>query len=325
MKPKQYIVGIAPSHITTPHGPLFESTSPWRTVANAVSLYKYYGVQLVDVDWATNLDAKQFVDFAKKENVQIGCEFGGFLPGTPDASVAAVKPLDPVFRAGGEVSSIHLDGPIRRLIKGVQKHPNALHLSQITVRLIDFFRKIRAKYPDIRIGLITNFPNWDYTNELLGRNGHYTDKSKVTYAEALDAVHQALKKGGDRLDFVEVDCPYNYYRQKRTRNNDAALHNARKFKELQTWCEQRNIRFHLVINAEPGKRGARQFHDLTCEYVQQLRRDGIFPDAFIIQSWYRQPDRHLPETERNTFMNTAKDAITLIRKLYPNVAGEVGS
>ncbi|MDB4805265.1 hypothetical protein OAH16_01545 [bacterium] len=49
-----------------------------------------------------------------------------------------------------------------------------------------------------------------------------------------------------------------------------------------------------------------------------MRRDGIYPDVFIIQSWYKQPNRNSPETEAFTFMNTAKDAIALIQKLYPN-------
>jgi len=87
---------------------------------------------------------------------------------------------------------------------------------------------------------------------------------------------------------------------------------------LQKWCRQRDIRFSLIVNAEPRNAGAKGFHDLTCEYVRHLRRDGIFPDVFIVQSWYKEPGRNLPETVQYTFMNTAKDAITLIRKLYPS-------
>lgn len=320
LAPKPYSIAIAPSHITTPPGPIFESVSQWRTVANSVTLYKYYGVQLIDTKWATALDASVLVEFAKKKNIQIGCEFGDFHLGDtsiPDPAIFAFRQLDPVFKAGGTVSSIHLDGPIRRMIKGLETNPNAIPLNEIADRMVDFWKKIHARYPRMRIGLITNLPNWDYTTELAGYNGHYTDRSGVTYAEALDTVHGALKKAGEKLDFLEVDCPYNYYQEKRTRNNDAAVDNPRMFVKIQKWCKENNVQFHMVINAEPRSQGAQGFHDLTCEYVRQLHRAGIFPDMFIIQSWYEQPDKHLPEEEANTFMNTARDAIALIHELYP--------
>ena len=323
LPPKHYEIGIAPSHITTPTGPLFQSTSQWSTVATNVDLFKYYGVQQTGAEWATDLDGGTLADFSKREKMNFGCEFGNFDLGhrrMPDPSIAAFRQLDPVFNAGGSVSSIHLDGPIRRMIQGVQKHPSAITLDEIAERMVDFWQKIHVRYPRMRIGLIVNLPNWDYTKDLVGYNGHFTDKSGVTYLEALDTVHQALTAAGKKMDFLEVDCPYNYYREKRTRNKDAAVDNAQKFTALQQWCKARDIDFHVVVNAEPRNQGAQGFHDLTCEYVRQLRRDGIFPDVFIIQSWYKQPAKNLPESETFTFMNTAKDAIALIQKLYPNKA-----
>jgi len=34
---------------------------------------------------------------------------------------------------------------------------------------------------------------------------------------------------------------------------------------------------------------------MTVEYIRRLRRDRVFPDGFLIQSWYDKPDRNLPE------------------------------
>ncbi len=320
LQPKPYAIGIAPSHITTDPNPMFASTSQWQTVVEHTDLYKYYGVQLLDIDWSTNLDAKAFVACMKQQEIRIGCEFGSFGLGgdtIPDPAQAAFNELDPIYDAGGEVYSLHLDGPIRRMIKGFQDHPNAQSMDQIAARLVDFYQKVHAKYPDIRIGLITNFPNWDYTAELVGYNGHYTDTSGVTYAQALDTLYEALRNAGEKIAFIEVDCPYNYYKESRTRNSDAPLDNATKFIKLQKWCNERDIRFHMIVNAEPRGTGGKGFHDMTCTYIKQLRNDGIFPDLFLIQSWYKQPEEHLPESEPNTFMNTASDAIELIRDLYP--------
>ena len=325
IKSKPYQVAIAPSHLAEPPAPLFESDSRWAEVAKQADIYRYYGVQLMkgkEWDWTTHLDPKALVKFTKARNLQIACEFGDFHlgdgPMIPDASTLAFMQLDPIFEAGGNVSSIHLDGPVRRMITGVnQTNPNAITLDKIAARMVDFWKKIHAKYPHIRIGLVTNFPNWDYTRALLGYNGDYTDQSGVTYSEVLDTLHRALAQSGEKIAFVEVDCPYNYYRETRTRSNDAALNNAQKFIELQKWCEERTIRFYVVVNAEPRDAGAKGFHDLTCLYVFQLRQDGIFPDLFTVQSWYKEPAKNLPETEPFTFMNTAKDAISLIRRLYP--------
>jgi hypothetical protein len=61
---------------------------------------------------------------------------------------------------------------------------------------------------------------------------------------------------------------------------------------------------------------------MTVEYVRTLRRDGVFPDGFLIQSWYDQPDRNLPETEAGTFTNTVRDAARLINEVFPRLTSE---
>ena len=230
---------------------------------------------------------------------------------------SAFKQLDPVFHNGGRVDSLHLDGPIRRMLKEVHDHPDALSLGEISSLLVKFWKKIKLRYPNIRIGLVTNLPNWDYTKELHGWNGHYTDRSGVTYLHALEAVHSALLEAGQKMDFLEIDYPYNYYREVRTRQGDAVLNNAAKLSHVENWCLKNGIQFHLVVNAEPRKAGGKGFYDLTSEYVQRLYQDKIYPDSFIFQSWYKQPDEHLPETKKYTFMNTARDAIHSVHQLYP--------
>lgn len=321
LEAKAYQTGIAPSHITEPPDALFESDSQWTSVASQVDLFKCYGVQLLGVRWATDLDPKAFASFMSQHDIQIGCEFGDFHLGrgatVPDAASAALKQLDLISQAGGEVASIHLDGPVRRMIKGQADNPNALNLDQIAQRMAQFWRRIHEKYPRIRIGLITNLPNWDYTRELAGYNGHYTDHSGFTYLEVLDKLHQALGRAGEKLAFVEVDCPYNYYREKETRAKDGPVDNPTKLLALGQWCAARRIGFHLILNAEPRGGGAQAFHDLTLEYIRRLRHDGVFPDVFLIQSWYKSPEKNLPESDKHTFMGTAKETMQLIRELYP--------
>lgn len=104
------------------------------------------------------------------------------------------------------------------------------------------------------------------------------------------------------------------------------MNNAAKFKALQQWCGQRDIEFWLVVNfdtnpqsvAGKAELGNRLFHDQTLAYIRRLRGDGVFPDCFTIQSWYKLPLEHLSEDGGYSFMHTARDAIRLIRELYPN-------
>jgi hypothetical protein len=65
----------------------------------------------------------------------------------------------------------------------------------------------------------------------------------------------------------------------------------------------------------------RPFHDETLACIQRLRKDGVFPDCFTIQSWYKLPAEHLPEEGGYSFMHTARDSIRLIRQLFPQPNG----
>ena len=317
---KKYKIGIAPSHVTTSPNSLLDNTSQWAHVSKQIDFYKYYGVQLTDSSQFTSIDPKVLVAFAKKEKISLGCEFGDFHLSqkmTERVLQSAFKQLDPVFQNEGRVDSLHLDGPIRRMLMGVQNHPDALSLDEISSFLVNFWKKIKLRYPKIRIGLVTNLPNWDYTKDLHGWNGHYTDRSGVTYLQVLQEVHSALLEAGQKMDFLEIDYPYNYYREVRTRKGDAVVNNAAKLSHIENWCLNNGIQFHLVVNAEPRKAGGKGFYDLTCEYVKRLHQDKIFPDSFIFQSWYKEPEEHLPESKKYTFMNTARDSILLLDELYP--------
>ena len=258
-------------------------------------------------------------DFAKPRNIQISCEFGTFrLPFSQyDPVQAAIRELKPVFDAGGKVAYLSLDGPDCRLLKGCINHPNALSLDELAQELAKFWKGVHEVYPEIRIGLISNYPNWDFSRELAGYNGHNTDRSGVTCEEILNKVQGVLQAAGEKLDFVEIDNPCNYYLEKKTRSGDAVHDGRKNLLAIQEWCQTNKVDFHLIVNAEPRGQGAKGFHDLTLEFIRRLRQDGVFPDLFLIQSWYKQPVKNLPESEADTFMNTARDTIRLIHGLYP--------
>jgi hypothetical protein len=205
----------------------------------------------------------------------------------------------------------------------------SLSLEQASAEVAVFLAECRTAFPGTKIGLITNFPNWHYTPNHPGMLGTWTNSHGIHYHEALEAVYEAAKANGTGFDFVEVDCPWNYYRATANRSEpQRRVDNAAKFKALQQWCKERGVELWLVVNydtnpqkvAGKGELGNKLFHDNTLAYIRRLRRDGVFPDCFTIQSWYKLPDQHLPEEDGYSFMHTARDAIRLIRELYPQAA-----
>ena len=326
LEPKPYWIGATASHVAEPMDPIFERDAAWPKAVNALNLYKYYGVLAPSPSpkWATDMSVPALVAFCKRNGLCLECEFGSFAVGSgkklSDSAFAhAVAQVDPIVAAGGKVGRMTLDGPVCRTVRGIVKHHDAMTLDAISTELARFFVLVRKRYPGIQIGLTPNLPNWDYSKDQVGYNGHNTDLSGHTYLAVLERIEKALAAAGEQMDFIEVDCPFNYYRETRTRAGDATVDNARKLRDLQAWCTERNIEFVLIVNAEHRGGGGKAFHDLTIEFVRSLRKHGVFPDGFLIQSWYDKPDRNLPETQAGTFSNTVRDAALLINELFPRL------
>ncbi len=316
---KNYEIGIAPSHLTVSPDSLFTQPLAWKEVYEAVDFYKYYGQQVTPDTfvWRTRINPAFFVDFSTSQKIKISCELGSFHLGGRSAELLTDLQLQPILEAGGTITALHLDGPVRRLIKGINKHLQAMSLQQVAERMVEFWQNIHRKYPGIEIGLIANLPNWDYTRQLPGYSGRFSDSTGYTYRQVLDTLYNTLTNAGEKIAFIEVDCPYNYYRKKRTLRNDGVVNNGQKLRALQVWCQQRNIQLHVIINSEASDNSPKTYHDNTLKYLLALRRDRIFPDKFLFQSWYDIPAENLPESGKYTFMNTVRDGIILLRALYP--------
>jgi len=339
LAPKPYHIGIAPSHIAKPTAPLFgQRADDWDEVRKNIDFYKVYSLQATPPDWATPLPVDSFAAFVKKHAIAVDAEFAGFRPDTGAGEGKAAAKRARAMHAwlghrGLRLRALHLDGPIRRLMGFGRHASDGLTLEHAAEEIAGFLSECRKMFPRTRIGLITNFPNWHYSPEHPGMLGTWTDRSGVHYRDALEAVHRAARDKGTRFDFVEVDCPMNYYRATATRATPSRrVNSAATFKALQHWCEEHSLEFWLVVNYDTNPHhvagkpelGNRFFHDQTLAYIRRLRRDGVFPDCFTIQSWYKLPEEHLPEEGGYSFMHTARDSIRLIRELFPRPAAGDG-
>ncbi len=333
LQPKNYKIVVTPSHITDDPNLLFNQNAEWKEVQQRMDIFNIYAAQLIKKHRIFHgINPKKFDEFYRKINKPIGAEHGGFCFGfnffTNNIGIQsanrAVKFYDSFYKNGGEITYIHLDGPFRRLLNvGApprQKMKVPLNKKQSIKETVNFYIQFHKKFPKIKLGLISNLPNWDYSDELKGYNGHWTAGSGIYYSDLLNEFYTALTNAGEELSFFEVDSPYQYYVAKKSVNGKEKINNKKKFTLIQEWCKKNNVLFSLVINYDSHlskDKSGKDFYEGVMDYIKILREDCIFPDIFILQSWYKTPAKNLPENEKYTFMNSTRDAIRLINAIYP--------
>jgi len=333
LQPKDYKIIVAPSHIVDDPNLLFKSDAEWKEVQQRMDVFNIYDWHLIKGHKiAKHILPKTIVDFSKKVNKPVGIENGGAAFGFQlftnnygaQSAERVLKIYEPVFEKGGELIAVHLDGPFRRLLNvgapPKQKLKKPLTKDESIKEMVNFYVRFHNSYPKVKLGLISNLPNWDYSNELRGFNGDWTKNSDVYFSDLLNEFYLALTNAGEKLAFFEVDSPYQYYVAKKSRDGKVKINNKKKFTLIQKWCKENNVPFYLLINYDSHlseDKSGKEFYDGVMNYIKILREDSIFPDVFILQSWYKIPAKNLPESEKYTFMNTTRDAIRLINAIYP--------
>lgn len=333
LQPKDYEIIVAPSHIVDDPNLLFKPDAEWKEVQHRMDIFNIYDWELIKGHKVTkHILPKTIVDFSKKINKSVGIENGGAAFGFQlftnnygvQSAERVLKIYKPVFENGGELRAVHLDGPFRRLLNvgapAGMKLKKALTKDESISETVNFYIRFHKDLPGVKLGLISNLPNWDYSDELRGYNGYWTKGSGVYYSDLLNEFYVALTNAGEKLAFFEVDSPYQYYVAEKSGDGKVKINNKKKFTLIQKWCKENNIPFYLLVNYDSDRsedKSGKEFYDGVMNYIKQLREDSIFPDVFILQSWYRIPDKNLPESKKYTFMNTTRDAIRLINAIYP--------
>jgi len=308
----------------------------WTNLAANSELYLAIDGELLGKhSWLKPMNVQNLVDVLKKQNLRLGIEFSGFGSETKEnqGSRAArhiiENILDPIHAAGGSVQTIHLDGPDYRMLKGMHRVPEAgLNLEELAEELRIFYTAIHDKYPNIKIGLIVDPKAWDYDEDTAGFLRYYTQKSGLYLEDVINEIHKTLTTYGEKIGFIELDCPYPYYTKKRSLDH-ADIDIPDIFRRLQKWSNQRKIPFMIVVNTEPKfpgdiktfddeKRIATDiaYREDCLEYITALHKDGIQPDWILLESWYSTPTKNAPETEEGTFFHTTNACIEHIRKVF---------
>lgn len=329
-------VGLGPSHITASPDPMFteEGLKQWEKTQASIDFYKFNWKQLepekhnqTKHKWP-KVTPKGFVRAMNRTGIAYGCEFNQlyYAFGEEEIGKAAaqlvIDGMKPMTDAGGQINSLHIDG-IFRILCGAQYHkdprPKYIALKKAYRRrtpeeayqeMIEFTQEIKSAWPHCKVGWTVNLPKWRYSKEFDWNDTRGDLSAKLGglyFMDALEGYTQALRENGMELDFLEVDYPYYHYLKNKR--------NPEKFRNLQAWCTQNEITYHQIVNAPP-RNGAKSFYDGVMSYIEQLHKDGIHPDLMLIQSWYKYPAHHVPETEPYTSTYVGLAAAKKIKALY---------
>jgi len=328
-------IGLGPSHITASPDTMFteEGLKQWEKTRESIDFlkinYKHMDPTKHNQKYHRPKLTPELLVSAMKSmpNISIGAEQSEmyYVLDQKELGLAMANQLleefKPLTDVGGRIDSLHMDGAFRIMIGGIYNHDprpkyqamtkafKRLTVEEAYEQMIIFTKEIKRVWPHCKVGWTANLPNWRYSKDYdySDHGGYFYKMGQVYYKDLLDGYVQALKKEGMNLDFLEVDYPYKWYMK--------SEQNGAKFRELQAWCSRNKVTYHHVVN-NPPKGGAAGFYQSVLDYVEQLHKDGIYPDLMLIQSWYPQPATHVPENQEYTTTYVGLRAAQKIKELY---------
>jgi len=293
---------------------LFAEDSPWPQARGAVDVFSTHENFLGGRrDSLENL----IVPFIERTGIQMALEVGGLrshnLHGAAVDQVGELTAADEllkienIYRVGGEVSILQMDSPIGYTLATGGDTICAFDPPASARETADYMEAVLAVHPDMRFALIEPVP-WYH----VGDYPAYPGQDRGDLGEILQTFLDTLDARGLTLDAFHADCPYNY-------TNYERYNGWGKLRALETWVEERGIRFGLIYNDEQAGQGGRGSDSLYCtrtlDYFTAYADLGGSPENLLIMSWYPRPTSALPEDALYTFTNLTKDFAGLMGRL----------
>lgn len=290
---------------------LFDRETDWEEVLSNIDVYEFKGAV---VRHNENGIINKAVLLLEKYDVAISVVVGGTLEyagcddqeGEQSAAIELAK-IQPIYDAGGSVTYIALDGPISRTIATGRPNNCGFTLNQSIQELVDYMKTFHETRPEVKIGIIVNFPNWDYGDYPYTNLAH--DESWGDYEEVLEETIAAVEAAGEEIYFVRVDRPY----REVTYINGVDW--MQRIMLLRDQVTSHNIRFGVIFNsAQAEKISDQAYYENALTYITMYQnRSETLPHDIVLQSWYTRPSRILPENEPYTFMYHVKSFIDYLK------------
>ncbi len=246
--------------------------------------------------------------------------------------------------AYGPPDYLVLDGPIRRLahpqghghnfkpdsdVKGFERP------EEVAAEIAGYMRTWQAKYPKVQFILLTNFPNWGWKGGMAYWGSGPEGQFFGDYYVWLKGVLHYLEAQGLTPAGIRADSPYEH--TKGTYNiygtpwpvpikDPATIDWMARLLDLERFVHRQHLRFGLIVNSDKGgNTSSEAFCRRSLAYLDWYLASGGKADRYIVQSWYKYPDKEGPETEPYTMAWLVKQFIAKLQPVArPQPAGDSG-
>ncbi|MCL5270023.1 MAG: hypothetical protein M1457_05620, partial [bacterium] len=311
----------------------FGKFQPWDLgTSNQWEFSKYNADVLLmfidQINQADINDLRDLVTVLNRYNIKVAVEMGGLVDwrasygdqsGEESATIEMGKVkkfTDPVEHggAGGKITYIDMDGPIRRMLyPAPDRTEKGWHtVDSATDELVDSIRMWKTAYPDVKIFVLTNFPNWGWKGGPAYHNFSYTAGAQGygDYHQVIQMIVAKTRAAGLPVSGVTVDNPHDYANYVFTSNQPsvtAGIDWFARMLDLEAYIEGEGLDFNLIFNCSkggtPARGGTNQlYHDHSLQYVDEYHSRGGTPARYIFESWYTLPSIWVPESDPYSMM-----------------------
>lgn len=304
-------------------------TTQWSTVLAHIDVLKIY---IGDINVrADSVAARTLLTALRRHDVKIAIELGGLLDWHADKGVqsaeasfqqeyAALRPLIDMLRSidsSRSIDMLDMDGPIRRMLFPDNKKSSYHTMESAARELGEVVRMWRDAVPNIRINLLTNFPNWAWgdTPAYFAIDGE--ENGYGHYEDVLDAIATEGQRSGLYFDGFTIDNPYDYATGRAQSNQPALIAGVdwmARVRDVAASAAAMGMRVHMIFNSN-GARSAEAYSAQTLALMDLYHQEVGIPDGYWIQSWYSLPGPWLPESAPNTMTNIVLQALRALRLL----------
>ena len=221
--------------------------------------------------------------------------------------------VKPVYDHGGTVAYFSFEAFPAALFHCPNR---TITIDQAVNDMANFMSLFHKVHPETKFGLLANFPNYGYGNNVACTGG--IKFSRGDYKVLLETIIKGIQNKGGQLSFVHADNPYDYATGEKCREvfrrvDATPIDWMGRIVALESQVESHpGLRFGLIYNsATPGDMGSdKQYYLDTLAYITAFKARGGNPDDMVIESWYKYPSALFPDSTPYTFTY-------LIKQVFP--------
>jgi hypothetical protein len=250
---------------------LFDESSPWRTSAGHVSVFKIYPQF---IERAPLKDIKKLFGDLRRRHIALALEFGAMtdtaacgksIEGYNGENLGAIAIK--IQKLGGELSYLAMDEPLWYGHHYSGRRACHAAVSDIAKDVVVNIERVKKVFPGVKIGDIEPIPQ----NKIQG-----WDEEIKSWAHAFEAA------AGYRLDFLQADILWGQPWMP-------------VLSELYRWAKDENIALGIIYKGGPADRTDEAWLSQARQHYEEIENSGILPDQAVFQSWTNNPTVLLPE------------------------------